>query len=123
MTLYHVDVMWAIVLAGILLWTTACVVLNAALRRGMGIMGLALSYGVLVWMLIDLPWREAAATWALFAVVGGMITTVYEVWARRRYAGTHRPPRSILRPVGLFMWPAMIPVSYTHLTLPTNREV
>ena len=33
MTLYFVNFMWAIVLFGILLWTTACVALNAALRR------------------------------------------------------------------------------------------
>ena len=37
MTFFYVNLMWAIVLFGILLWTTACVVLNAAFRRGMGI--------------------------------------------------------------------------------------
>ena len=42
MTFLYVNLMWAIVLFGVLLWTTACVVLNAALRRGMGLMGLAL---------------------------------------------------------------------------------
>ena len=40
MTLYFVNFMWAIVLFGILLWTTACVALNAALRRGMRALGL-----------------------------------------------------------------------------------
>jgi heme A synthase len=48
MTLYFVNLMWAIVLFGVLLWTTACVALNAALRRGMRAMGMALSYGILV---------------------------------------------------------------------------
>lgn len=109
MTLYYINVMWAIVLFGILLWTTACVVLNAALRRGMGIMGMALSYGALAWMLVDVPWLEAAATWSFFAVVGGMITMLYEVWARRRYAGTGRAPRPIVRVAGIVLWPAMIP--------------
>jgi CBS domain containing-hemolysin-like protein len=109
MTLYSINVMWAIVLFGILLWTTACVVLNAALRRGMGIMGMALSYGALVWMLFDLPWIEVAATWMLFAVVGGVITMGYELWARRRYAGTARAPRPIVRIAGPVLWPAMIP--------------
>ncbi|MEQ1693759.1 MAG: hypothetical protein ABMA00_20895 [Gemmatimonas sp.] len=109
MTLYHIDVMWAIVLFGILLWTTACVMLNAALRRGMGLMGMTLSYGALIWMLFDLPWVEVAATWAFFAVVGGVITLVYEVWARRRYAGTARVPRPIIRITGILLWPAMIP--------------
>jgi len=109
MTLYHINVMWAIVLFGILLWTTACVLLNAALRRGMGLMGLVLSYGTLVWMLIDLPWTEALATWAFFAVTGGFITMVYELWARRRYAGAERAPRPIFRVTGMLLWPAMIP--------------
>ena len=109
MTFYFVNLMWAIVLFGVLLWTTACVALNAALRRGMGIMGMVLSYGVLVWMLIDVPWHEAVATWSLFAVAGGLLTIVYESWARRRYAGTGRVARPFVRPIGALLWPAMIP--------------
>jgi hypothetical protein len=109
MTFYSVSLMWAIVLFGVLLWTTACVLLNAALRRGMGIMGLALSYGVLAWMLYDLPLREAVVTWSVFALLGGGLTVVYELWARRRYAGTDRRARRLLRLEGLVLWPAMIP--------------
>jgi len=109
MTFFYVNLMWAIVLFGILLWTTACVVLNAAFRRGMGIMGMILSYAVLVWMGIDLPWREAAVTWSVFAVFGGALTILYELWARRKYAGTGRAPRTILRIEGIVMWPAMVP--------------
>ena len=59
--------MWAVVLFGILLWTTACVALNAPLRRGMRIMGMAPSYGVLARMIVELPWREAVVTWSVFA--------------------------------------------------------
>lgn len=109
MTIYYVSIMWAIVLFGVLLWTTATVALNAALRRGMRIMGLGLSYGVLVWMIIDLPWREAAATWALFALLGGVLTVLYELWARRKYAGTDRKPRPIVHIAGVLMWPALVP--------------
>jgi hypothetical protein len=109
MTFLFVNLMWGIVLFGVLLWTTACVALNAALRRGMGIMGLALSYGILVWMFVDLPWQEALATWGLFAAFGGALTTVYELWARRRYAGSGRRPRRLVRVEGLLLWPAMIP--------------
>lgn len=109
MTFYSVSLMWAIVLFGVLLWTTACVLLNAALRRGMGIMGLVLSYGVLAWMLYDLPLREAVVTWSVFALFGGALTVVYELWARRRYAGTDRRARRLLRLEGLLLWPAMIP--------------
>ncbi|BAH40829.1 hypothetical membrane protein [Gemmatimonas aurantiaca T-27] len=112
MTFLHVNVMWAIVLFGVLLWTTVCVVLNAALRRGMGIMGLVLSYAVLAWMVFDLPLVEALITWSLFAVLGGMLTSVYELWARRRYAGTGRRPRPILRLTGLILWPAMVPDAF-----------
>ncbi len=109
MTFYSVSLMWAIVLFGVLLWTTACVLLNAALRRGMGIMGLVLSYGALAWMLYDLPLREAVVTWSVFAFLGGALTVVYELWARRRYAGTDRGARRLLRLEGLLLWPAMIP--------------
>lgn len=109
MTFLHVSLMWAIVLFGVLLWTTACVVLNAALRRGMGIMGLVLSYGVLVWMVFDLPFIDAVVTWTVFAALGGALTAVYELWARRRYVGTGRVVRRIVRLEGLVLWPAMIP--------------
>jgi hypothetical protein len=97
------------VLFGILLWTTACVLLNAALRRGMGIIGMVLSYGVLVWMLIDLPLRETVVTWSVFAAFGGALTVIYELWARRKYAGTDRRRRPIVRLEGALLWPAMIP--------------
>ncbi len=101
MTILSVNLMWAIVLFGILLWTTACVTLNAALRRGMRIMGLVLSYGVLAWMVVALPWREVVVTWGIFAAVGGALSVVYELWARRRYAGTGRRSRRLIRPEGL----------------------
>ncbi len=109
MTFLYVNLMWAIVLFGILLWTTACVVLNAAFRRGMGIMGMVLSYAVLLWMFVELPWREAVVTWSVFAAFGGMITFVYELWARRKFVDTGRTPRTIVRLEGIFMWPAMVP--------------
>lgn len=109
MTFLNINLMWAIVLFGILLWTTACVLLNAALRRGMGIMGMVLSYSTLVWMLIDLPFKEAVVTWSIFAAFGGLLTVVYELWARRKYAGTDRRARRLVRIEGAFLWPAMIP--------------
>ncbi len=109
MTIFSVSIMWAIVLFGILLWTTASMVLNAALRLGMGRLGLLLSYAVLVWMLVDLPWREAAATWGVFAALGGALSVPYELWARRRYAGTGRLPRRLIRVEGVLLWPRMIP--------------
>lgn len=109
MTLYNINIMWAIVLFGVLLWSTACDCLNAALRPGMRLMSMIVSYAVLAWMLVDLPWIEAATTWMIFAAFGGALTLVYELWARRKYAGTGRTPRSLVQPQGLFMWPAMIP--------------
>ena len=109
MTFYHINLMWAIVLGGILLWTTVCELLNAALRRGMGIMGMTLSYGVFVWMLVDLPVKDAVVTWSVFAAIGGLVVGVYELWARRRYAGTERAPRPIMRLAGIVLWPAMVP--------------
>jgi hypothetical protein len=112
MTYFHIDIMWAIVLFGILLWTTVSVVLNAALRRGMATMGMLLSYSVLVWMLLDLPPRDALTTWALFAGVGGVVMFVYELWARRRFRGTGRVPRALVRLDGIVRWPAMVPDAF-----------
>jgi hypothetical protein len=112
MTYFHVNVMWAIVLFGILLWTTVSVVLNAALRRGMGVMGLVLSYAVLLWMVIDLPLRDALTTWMFFAVAGGGVAMCYELWARRRYAGTGRTPRTLIRLDGMIRWPALVPDAF-----------
>lgn len=112
MTYFHIDIMWAIALFGILLWTTVSVVLNAALRRGMGTMGMLLSYLVLAWMLYDLPLRDALTTWALFAVAGGCVMFVYELWARRRYAGTPRAARPLVRLEGVVRWPAMVPDAF-----------
>lgn len=109
MTIFFINIMWAMVLFGITLWTTACVALNAALRRGMLVVGLVLSYAIGVWMLVDLPWREVAATWAVFVVGGGALSFVYELWARRHYRGTGRVPRALVHPLGLVMWPALIP--------------
>jgi len=109
MTYFHIDIMWAIVLFGVLLWTTILCVLNAALRRGMGTIGMLLSYAVLAWMLYDLPWRDAVTTWAFFAVAGGCVIIVYELWARRRYAGTPRRARPLVRLDGFLRWPALVP--------------
>lgn len=112
MTYFHVNIMWAIVLFGVLLWTTVAVVLNAALRRGMGTMGMVLSYAVLIWMLIDLPLRDALTTWAVFAVLGGCISFVYELWARRRYADRARVRRPLIRLDGIVRWPALVPDAF-----------
>ena len=112
MTYLHINIMWAIALFGILLWTTIAIVFNAALRRGMGTIGMLLSYAVLAWMLYDLPWRDALITWAIFAVAGGFIAFVYELWARRRYAGMNRSPKPLVRLTGLLRWPAMVPDAF-----------
>ncbi len=112
MTYFHIDIMWAIVLFGILLWTTVSVVLNAALRRGMGTMGMLLSYLVLAWMLYDLPLRNAITTWMFFAAQGGVVMFIYELWARRRFSGGGRAPRPLIRLDGIVRWPAMMPDAF-----------
>jgi hypothetical protein len=112
MTYFHIDIMWAIVLFGVLLWTTVSVVLNAALRRGMGTMAMVLSYSVLIWMLIDLPLRDAITTWMFFALQGGVVMFIYELWARRHFAGTGRKPHSLIRLDGIVRWPSMMPDAF-----------
>ncbi len=112
MTYFHIDIMWAIVLFGILLWTTVSVVLNAALRRGMGTMGMLLSYLVLAWMLYDLPLRDAITTWMFFALQGGIVMFAYELWARRHFVGSGRAPHPLIRLDGIVRWPAMMPDAF-----------
>ena len=90
------------------LWTTCGVLMNAGLR-GVRWMGLALSYGVLAWMAIALPWRDALVTWGVFAVGGGAVALAYELWARRRYRSTGRPRRPVILLQGFLLWPALLP--------------
>jgi hypothetical protein len=33
----------------------------------------------------------------------------YELWARRKYAGSGRASRPLVRISGVFLWPAMVP--------------
>lgn len=108
MTILSVNIMWAFVLLGVTLWTTCCVLMNAGLR-GVRYMGLALSYLVGAWMLVELPWREAMVTWCVFAAAGGAVSLLYELWARHRYRGTGRAPRPLVLFEGFLLWPAMLP--------------
>ena len=108
MTILHVNIMWAFVLLGITLWTTACCVMNQALRA-VRWMGLALSYGAGLWMALQLPWLEVVVTWCVFAAAGGAIAMAYELWARRRYRGTGRRPRPLVLLQGFVLWPMMLP--------------
>lgn len=108
MTILHVDIMWALVLLGITLWTTGCVLMNPGLR-GMRWVGLACSYGILAWMLAALPPRDALTTWLVFAAAGGAVVMGYELWARRRYRGTGRPARPLVALQGIVLWPILLP--------------
>ena len=108
MTILHVNVMWAVVLLGVTLWTTACCVMNPALRA-LRWMGLALSYAAGLWMALTLPWREVVVTWCVFAAVGGALAMAYELWARRRYLGTGRRARPLVLLQGFVLWPVMLP--------------
>jgi hypothetical protein len=108
MTIWYIDIMWALMLFGVALFTGCMVVMNPALRA-MRLMGLVVAYCVGAWMVIVLPWRIALATWCLFAAAGGAIVMLYEVWARYRHAGSGRVPRPFVMLQGFVLWPAMIP--------------
>lgn len=108
MTVWYIDIMWALMLLGIALWCGGCVVMNPALRA-MRTMGLVSAYLVLAWMLYALDWRVALGTWALFAAGGGGIVLGYELWARRRYAGLGRPTRPLILLQGFLLWPMLLP--------------
>lgn len=108
MTIWYVDIMWALMLLGVALWTSGCVVFNRALYR-MRLMGVVVAYGIGAWMLIALPWKVAVVTWCVFATFGGTLAFAYELWARYRYAGTGRTDRPLLLLRGFVLWPALIP--------------
>lgn len=108
MIILHVDLMWALVLLGVTLWTTCCVLMNPGLR-GVRWVGIASSYVVGAWMAVDVAWLEAVVTWTVFASLGGALALAYELWARRRYRGTGRPNRPLVLLHGLVLWPALIP--------------
>jgi len=107
-TVWNVDIMWALMLFGITLFTGCFIVVNRAMR-GLRLCGLVLAYATGAWMLATLPWQVAVTTWTVFAAAGGLGVFGYELWARRRYAGTGRQPRPLILLQGFLLWPAMIP--------------
>lgn len=108
MTIWYVDIMWAMMLFGVTLFTSCVVVVNRAMR-GMRLVGLVTCYSVGALMLIVLPWKVAVATWCVFAAAGGLVVFAYELWARYRYSATGRVPRPLILLRGFVLWPAMIP--------------
>lgn len=108
MTIWYIDILWGLMLLGVALWTTCCLVFNPVLKS-IRVMGLAVAYGVGLWMVITLPWLVALVTWCIFATVGGVISFAYELWARHHYKGTARAPRPLVLIEGFVLWPTMIP--------------
>jgi len=107
-TVWNVDIMWALMLFGITLFTGCFIVVNRAMR-GLRLCGLVLAYATGAWMLATPPWKVAVTTWLVFAAMGGLIVLGYELWARRRYASTGRQPRPLILLQGFLLWPAMLP--------------
>jgi hypothetical protein len=107
-TIWNVDIMWAMMLFGITLFLGCFIVSNRAMR-GMRILGLVTSYAIGVWMFIVLPWRIAATTWCVIAAACGFVVFAYELWARHRYSGTGRRPRPLVLLQGFLLFPAMLP--------------
>jgi hypothetical protein len=108
MTIWNIDILWAMMLLGIALFTGCCVVFNPVLKS-VRIMGVVTAYAVGAYMTYELSWRVALTTWCVFAAAGGAIALAYELWARRRYAGSGRAPRPLVAVQGFLLWPTMIP--------------
>lgn len=108
MTVWYIDILWGLMLLGVALWTSCCLVFNPVLRS-IRIMGIAVAYGVGLWMAITLPWLVAITTWSLFAAAGGVVSLAYELWARHHYADRGRAPRPLVLLEGFILWPTMIP--------------
>ncbi len=108
MTIFNFDLLWGLMLFGVALWTTCCLVFNPVLRS-IGIMGIVTAYAIGAWMLFTLPLVVALTTWCVFAAFGGAISLAYEIWARHHYAGTGRAARPLVLIQGFLLWPTMIP--------------
>lgn len=108
MTIWYVNILWALMLLGVALWTSCCLVFNPVLRS-VRITGIAVAYAVLAWMLLTLPPLVAITTWCLFAAAGGALSFAYELWARYHYRGRNRAPRPLILLRGFLLWPSMIP--------------
>ena len=61
MTIFNFDVLWGLMLFGVALWTTCCLVFNPVLRS-IGIMGIVTAYAIGAWMLFTLPLVVALTT-------------------------------------------------------------
>ena len=108
MTIWYVNLMWALMLLGVALFTGCCLVFNPVLKS-VRVMGIATAYAIGAWMALTLPWRVALATWCLFAAFGGAVALAYELWARWRYRGSGRKPRPLILLQGFILWPTMVP--------------
>jgi hypothetical protein len=108
MTIWHVDIMWALMLLGVALWTGCLLVFNPVMKS-VRVMGMIAAYGIGAWMAITLPWLVALVTWCMFAAFGGFVALVYELWARRRYCGTGRASRPLVLFEGFLLWPVLVP--------------
>ncbi|MBX3133772.1 MAG: hypothetical protein KF689_10365 [Gemmatimonadaceae bacterium] len=108
MTFFYVDLMFALLLLGVALFTGCCLVFNPVLKS-VRVMGIGSAYAIALWMAIALPWKIALATWCLFAAFGGAVAMAYELWARWRYRGTGRAPRPLVLLEGFLLWPTMVP--------------
>jgi hypothetical protein len=107
-TIWNVDLMFALLLLGVALFTGCCLVFNPVLKS-VRVMGIGSAYAIAIWMAIALPWKVALATWCLFAAFGGAVAMTYELWARWRYRGTARAPRPLVLIEGFLLWPTMVP--------------
>ncbi len=108
MTIWYVDLMWAMMLLGVALFTGCCLVFNPVLKS-VRVIGIGTAYGIALWMAIALPWRVALTTWCVFAAFGGAVAFAYELWARWRYRGSGRTPRPLVLLQGFILWPTMVP--------------
>ncbi len=108
MTVWYIDIMWALMLFGIALFTGCLLVLHPVLRE-VRLMGMVTAYGFGLWMFLVLEWRVAVVTWCVFAAFGGVVAFLYELWARYHYRGRDRRARPLVLLRGLLLWPTMVP--------------
>ena len=106
-----ISIPWLLILAGGALWTTFFSLFNTPSIRGWRNLGWLACYFLGLAMFVSVPWRIALTTWALAAIVSGLLYYCYGWYSR----WTSKPEDEVPRPApmtivhGLLIWPIMFP--------------
>ena len=106
---------WLLYLGVAAAWATFFSFFNRQPLRGLRNFGILGAYVVGVVMAFRLPWRQSTATWACFAIVAGVLYSLYELITYLGSSDRDAKPRLSTLLNGFVAWPIMLPevIEYT----------